>query len=285
MQSGTEFKRMILGMPQSAGDYPAVVVIAKLAELFHLNLVAMFMDDRSLMHIAALPCVRELRPLTSGWQPIDINRLATELERGAATAQRLFAAAVQNCRIETSFRIEKGLTADIIGGFTSAQDIIVVIEPKNPAERVTQQFTRLIEAAFRAAAAVMIVPSRVARIAGPIIAVATSPEDPSIIAAARLAAAAHEKLIILGPSDILASRSSLSSLTEPTGIHVELAQLTMAPLDVVSLAGELRRWNERLVVMSRGTLKDSLTPTLASLRSIPVVVTEPPAADAREPER
>jgi len=275
-QSGIEFKRMVLGLPQSASDYPMVGMIAKLAELLHLNLVGMFMDDRSLIQIAGLPCVRELRPLGTGWQPIDINTLAADLERGAATAQRLFTEAVRNCSVETSFRAEKGLAADVIDALATAQDIIVVIEPKNPAERVTQQFTRLVDAAFHAAAAVMVVPSRVARSAGPIIAVAASPVDSSINAAARLAAATREKLVVLGPSDILELGSSLSSLAESIGAPVELARMTTTPLDVMTLAGDLHRWKERLVVMSRGMMKDSQAPTLASLRSIPVVITEPP---------
>jgi hypothetical protein len=277
MQGRTEFKRMVLGLPQSASDYPMVGMIAKLAELLHLSLVGMFMDDRSLMHIAGLSCVRELRSVSAGWQPIDIDTLATELDRGAATAHRLFTEAVQSCSVETSFRVEKGLAGDVIGALATAQDIIVVIEPKNPAERVTQQFTRLVGAAFQAAAAVMVVPSRIARFAGPIIAVARNPEDSSINVAVRLAAAAREKLVIVGPSDILGLSSSISNLTLSVGAPVELAPIP-APLKMMTVAGDLRRWNERLVVMSRGTLKDSEALALASFRSIPVVITEPPRA-------
>jgi hypothetical protein len=59
---------------------------------------------------------------------------------------------------------------------------------------------------------------------------------------------------------------------------MEFAPTTALP-NVAKLAGELQRWNERLLVMSRGVLDDVQVPTLASLRSIPVVVVEPIAPD------
>jgi hypothetical protein len=102
-----EFKRMVLGLPLSATDYEMVSVTAKLAELLRLNLVGMFVEDRSLINIANLPCVRELRALGGGWQPIEIGQFTTELEHAAATAHRLFSKIARNCNIETSFRAEK----------------------------------------------------------------------------------------------------------------------------------------------------------------------------------
>ena len=273
-----EFKRMILGLPQSAGDYPLVGATVKLAEMLQMHLVAMFADDRSLMHVAGLPFARELRPLGGGWQSIDVGQLTAEFERSSAAARRLFGEVVRNCRVETSFRVEQGTAADIIASLATAEDIVVVIEPTNPAERVTQQFIRLMDAAFRTSASVMIVPCRIARLSGPIVALASGPEDPSIEAAAGIANAAREKLIIVGPAERFTPNSSLSQAIETAGGRMEFAPTTALP-NVAKLAGELQRWNERLLVMSRGVLDDVQVPTLASLRSIPVVVIEPIAPD------
>jgi hypothetical protein len=159
----------------------------------------------------------------------------------------------------------------------------VVIEPANPAERVTQQFTRLMDSAFRASASVMVVPSRIARLSGPIVALASGPDDPSIEAAAGIANAARERLIVMGPAERFAPNSSLSKAVAASGGRMEFASTTalsnVTRLDFKRLAGELQRWNERLLVMTRGALDDRQAPALASLRSIPVVVVEPVAAD------
>jgi hypothetical protein len=88
----------------------------------------------------------------------------------------------------------------VIGSAATPNDIIVVIEPRNPADRVAQQFTQLVDAAFETtAAAVMVVPSRIARTAGAIIAVAVDRDDPSIRSALAIAAA-EEGMIVLGPA-------------------------------------------------------------------------------------
>jgi hypothetical protein len=270
------FKRMILGWPQSQADYPLVDATVKLAELLRLHLLATFADDRSLMHVAGLPFVRELRPLGAGWHSFDVGQLAAELERSSAIAHRLFDQVVRNCTVEASFRVERGTAADIVASLATAEDIVVVIEPSNPAERVTQQFTRLIEAAFRAAASVMIVPSRIARRSGPIVAVASAPEDPSIRAAAGFASMTREKLIVMGPSERLGSSASFAAEIEAAGGRIEFVP---TPTSAAQLAADLRRWDERLLVMSRGLLDNPQVSILASLRSVPVVVMEPAGPD------
>ena len=275
MADHTEFKRMLLGLPQSAADYAMVGVTARLAELLRLNLVAMFVEDRSLVDIAGLPCVRELRALGGSWQPIEIGQLAAELEHSAATARRLFADIARHCSVETSFRIEKGSAADVIGSLATAEDIVVVIEPRHPVERVTQQFTRLVDAAFQASAAVMIVPSRVARVSGPIVAVAAEPDDPSIDAAMGIAAAAHEKLIVVSQTEIADLAVSLSASARSADVRAELAQVRKGPLCATLLADDLWQAGERLIVTSRGTLAAAEASTLASMRSTPIVIIEP----------
>jgi hypothetical protein len=275
MAQCVEFKRMILGLPLSVPDYEMVGVTAKLAELLRLNLVAMFVEDRGLVDIAGLPCVRELRALGAGWQPIDIGQLTTELDRAAAAAHRLFANIARNCSAETSFRIEKGSAANVIAALATAEDIVVVIEPKNPIERVSQQFTRLIDAAFQASASVMIIPSRIARSEGPIVAVAIDPDDPSVDMAIRIAAAAHEKLIVVRSFENASSNATLETLAGSLGVRVQFIRSRKEPRRATALADNLQQLSERLIVMSRGTIADAEASTLASMRSTPVVVVEP----------
>jgi hypothetical protein len=279
MAHHTAFKRMILGLPPNAADYQMVRLTAKLAELLQLNLVGMFAEDRSLIDMAGLPCVRELRALGGGWQPIEIGKLTSELEQAATTAHRLFTDIARHCGVETSFRIEKGTAADAIGAMATAEDIVVVIEPRHPIERVSQQFTRLIDAAFRASAAVMIVPSRVARPAGPIAAVAAAPNDPSIVAAMGIAEAAHEKLIVVCQPEKFDSDATLAASVKFADVRPEFVRIRSGQLDASLLADELQPLNERLIVISRGTLADAEALMLASMRSTPVVIIEPPRSE------
>ena len=274
------FKRMVLGLPQSPGDYAAVTVTAKLAELLRIDLVAALVEDATLIDIAGMPGLRELRPLEGGWRPMVPAELAREIEHMAETARRLFAEAVRSCSIEANLSLARGSPADVITSLAMAEDIIVIIEPRNPAERVTQQFTQLVDAAFRAAAAVMIVPGAIARTAGPIVAIASAPGESSIKAALGIAAAAKERLVVVSLSGDTTAFAELAEQARAIGVRCETVALTPRPASASALAIGLAGLNERLIVMNRGTFDDALAGVTASLRRIPVLVTEPAAEES-----
>jgi hypothetical protein len=270
-----EFKRMVVRLPHSVTDYEGVGVAAKLAEQLQVDLVATFIEDTSLIEMAGLPFARELRALGEGWRALDVTLLLQEFERAASAARRRFEEITRSCRIETSFDVVRGPAADIIGTLVRQEGIVVIIEPRNPAERVTTQFTRLTNAAFNVAAAVMIVPSRIARTTGDIIAIATMPDDPSIRAALAIASATGERLRILSPVADLASDPEITRLVQATGVQIEAMEI---PKDTFNLpafvTGQLPA-NERLIVMMRGA--DSLIPlSIASSRGVPVLVINTP---------
>lgn len=277
------FKRMVLGLPQNPGDYAAVAATVKLAELLNVNLLAALVEDATLIDIAGLPGVRELRPLEGGWRPMVAADLAREIEHAAGTARRLFAEAVQACRVETNLSLLRGSPADVITSLAMADDIIAIIEPRSPAERVTQQFTRLVDAAFKAAAAVMIVPSAIARTSGPIVAIASTPEDSSLTAALGVALAARERLIVMSLSGSATPFAALADRARSVGVHSETVAIVPRPASASALALSLAGINERLIVLSRGAFADPLAGAIASLRRIPVLVTEPAAESAVPP--
>ena len=271
------FKRMVLRLPQSPGDYAAVTVTAKLAELLRIDLVAALVEDATLIDIAGMPGVRELRPLEGGWRPMVAEELAREIEHMAGTARRLFAEALRTCSIEANLSVARGSPADVITSLAMAEDIIVIVEPRNPAERITQQFTQLVDAAFRAAAAVMIVPGAIARTTGPIVAIASAPGESSVKAALGIAAAAKERLVVVSLSGDTTAFAELAEQAHAIGVRCETVALTPRPASASALAMGLAVLNERLIVMNRGTFDDALAGTTASLRRIPVLVTEPDA--------
>jgi hypothetical protein len=269
------FKRMVLGLPQNPGDYAAVAVTAKLAELLRIDLVAALVEDATLIDIAAMRGIRELRPLEGGWRPVVGAQLAREIENLTGAARRLFAEAIRTCRIEATLSLARGAPAEVIPSLAMAEDIIVIIEPRNPAERVTQQFTQLVDAAFRAAAAVMIVPGTVARTTGPVVVIASGPEESSVKAALAIATVARERLVIVAASGDPTAFADLAERARIAGMRCDTVALAPRLASASALALGLAGLNERLIVMNRGTFDDALAGAVASLRRVPVLVTEP----------
>jgi len=276
MEARIEFRRMVVRLPLSREDYAAVGMTARLAEQLGLQLLAMFVEDSALTEIAGLPCVRELR-FFGGWSPIEGARLGREMAQTAAIARRLFQQAVQQSRIEASFAKARGSVAEAIGSLATEKDIIVIIEPRHPAERVSAQFARLVDAAFQSAAAVLIMPHRIARMAGPIVAVASSMDDPSIRTALAIAAAAREPMLVLGAPEPKA-QALIAEQARMADVPARFVFLPQQPLDASTLLTTLSHFNERLVVIRRGILNDLATSQIASARRIPVLVIEPEAA-------
>lgn len=241
------FKRVVVGLPPSAGDYPAIAAAAAVAELLRLPLVAAFADDRTLFDVAALSCVRELRPTGGGWHAIDAAQLAREIESAADTARRLCDAAVRRHRIEWRFDLARDSIARLIGSLADRGDIVAVIEPKNPADRITQQFSQFLDAAFKTHASLMMVPSRPVRSAGPIVAIAETADDQSIAVARKLATAAREKMFIVNASGGSNKTRATRQFSSEEGIALELA----SPVRLVDLAVQLPPLHERLLVVRR----------------------------------
>lgn len=270
MERSVDFKRMVLGLPHSATDYSSVAFTAQLAELLGLDIVGLFVEDENLTDLATLPCVRELRSLGGGWHPIDAAQLVQGRVQAAADARRLFEEAAKALRVGTRFNLAKGAMVDIIGSQSTVDDIVAVIEPKNPAERVTHQYRQLIDGAFNAPAATLLVPSRISRRTGPIVAIATSGRDPSIHAALGIAASIKERLIILAPPE--ADQVAMAQLASIRGVPVDWRTLMGGSTGAPELASLLSRTKERFIVLSRGRADERGSSQLASGRGVPVLV-------------
>jgi len=135
----TEFKRVLVGLPQTGANLEAVNAVADLAEFLHIELLATFVTDSSLHTPAGFPAVRELRIPDHGWQTIDLAQIRRDIDRAAAVARQRFYKAVGNRTIKTSFDIVTG--TQVMASLIRADDIVAIIEPTHPGDRVTLQFT------------------------------------------------------------------------------------------------------------------------------------------------
>jgi hypothetical protein len=274
-ETSSSFNRILLSLEARAPEH-MMRLAAELAELLHLELVGLLLEDKGLRDLASIPFAREFRPLGGGWRPVDPERLLQELELAASSAERLFLDMARQSPMRRQFEIVRGLTTEIIASISRAGDIIMIVEHPNPAERMTQQFLWLREAAFRSAAAVMLVPGHIARTTGPIVAVAAALDDPSIDAASAIAAAAKEDLIIVHADGGAPDDRHIRRLAAGTSFTVKQLALGRAAFsDPSALAHALRQIRERLIVMSRGAFDPLIASAIAAARHVPVLLVEP----------
>ena len=91
----------------------------RLAERMGAELEGIFIEDIDLIEIAALPFVRELRPVSRSENDIDLARMEQELRALARRAERLLSEQAERHNVSWSFRIWRGsidsdlLAADI----------------------------------------------------------------------------------------------------------------------------------------------------------------------------
>ena len=142
----TAFRRMVVGLPQSIASNAAVAAAADLAEFLQIELYATFVADPTLLALAELPSVRELRTLGQGWQSIDLAQIMRDIDHAAIAARRGFTESVKSRAIKTSFAVVTDTEA--IAALIHADDIVAIIEPRHPAETITRQFTGLVDAAL-----------------------------------------------------------------------------------------------------------------------------------------
>jgi hypothetical protein len=269
------FRRLVLGLQPRAPDH-AMQFAIELAELLNLELLGVFLEDTSLQDLASMPFARELRPLGGGWHPIDTSQLSRDLELAAQKAERTFAAAAKRLATEWRFEVARGPMAASIATVSQASDIVVIGEPMSAAERATQQFSWLIDAAFRSAAAVLVVPTRIARVEGPVVAVAATPDDPSIAVAADIAIAADEELVVVDVCENVIDETRIEALGTAKGFKIRHGiSGRIAKADTASLLQALHPLRERLVVMTRSPSDGQAASVVAAERRVPVLVVEP----------
>jgi hypothetical protein len=272
------FRRLVLGLQPGAHDRTMQLAV-DLADLLHLDLLGLFLEDTSLHDLASIPFSREFRPLGGGWQTIDLDRLSRDFELSASSIERKFMGAAKRLLTGYQFEVARGPMAKTFASVSRTDDIVMIVEPQSPADRATQQFSWLLEAAFRSAAAVMLVPPHITRTAGPVVAIATSPVDPSIDAAAAIALAAKEEMIVIEADGYDTDDTRVPKLAAGTGLTIKCvaaARLGLADPTVCALA--FRHVQERLIIVTRGAFADGTASAIATARQVPVLVVEPVGA-------
>jgi hypothetical protein len=273
------FKRLVLGLQPGAHDRTMHLAV-ELADLLHLDLLGLFLEDSSLRDLAGIPFSREFRPLGGGWHAIDLERLSHDFELAARGLERKFMGAAKHLPTGYQFEVARGSLDNTFASVSRRDDIVMIVESQNPAERATRQFAWLLEAAFRSAAAVLLVPPHIARTKGPVVAIAASAGDPCVRVAAAIALAAKEELVIIGRDTDDTEIGKLAAYTGLSIKHVAAASLKLSDPAAYTLA--FRQIQERLIVMTSSGFADQSASEIAAARRVPVLVVEPEQVVADE---
>ena len=277
MSERAAYRRVLLDLRHAAADRGGIRVAAELARLLDLDLTGVFVEDTALLGLAEYSFVRELRLPGHEWHPLDPGRIAEEVRTAADTARRLLQAHSASLGIHSLFEVVRGDPSASLAALSETGDIVVLVEPGTPSERLARAFPRAWQSALRSAAAVLLVPPRIARDHGPVAALVTRADDPSLATAAAIAAAAREHLLVLLPRNDAVKTAAVAA-ARAAGLpaaHIRTRRLHDVTPEAVRHA--LGATAERLLVLTRGAdgLPDTAPSHLAMARGVPVLVVEP----------
>jgi hypothetical protein len=247
------FRRLVLGLDERTPG-SGLRLASELARQLRLDLHGLFVEDAELLGLAALPFAREISVPGGDWRPLEAGRIAHELRLEARRLERQLASAARALELTWRFEVLRGSARAALVERIGAGDILVLIEPASAVERATGRFRGRLEAAIASHASVLLVPPRIARQSGPVVALATSEDDPSVEAAAALAEACAAELVVLSAA--------------------EAGRTWRAPLAPDVVAGAFGPLAERLVVVARGRLERDVLAALSAARAVPVLAVE-----------
>lgn len=263
------FGRMVLALPHSSLDYPGVEAAAELAECLGVQCLGTFIVEPAIASLGARQGAQELRSVASGWQYIGTEDLSRDIEQAAASARRNFAAAVGQRSMERAFHLVNGGPGQILASLVRRDDILVMIEPRHPVDRITHQFRDVMNAAFDVPSSVMLMPSRISRRRGPIVAIATTKDDAAIRVAADIAGLTKESLLIINAAGVPITRQAIPPAQRQARIIASRAK--SLPIEARVLA-DLENAGERLIVARRVLLDEAGTRVIADRLGVPVLL-------------
>jgi len=254
--SGIGYKRLVIGMAHDAASQRAVEAVADFAQFLDIEILAAFIADTTLSALTELSGARELRALELVWQTLEPAKIIGDTDLAVDVVRRRFAQGVGGRPITASFDVVAG--AEAITSLIGADDIVAIIEPSHPLDRITWQFTALLDAAFAKAGAALVVPREPVRTSGPIVTVDDS-AGVAVRAAVEIAAALKERLIIMTefgaqPSrDILARARQLSVEVEQI-VSTALSMGAVQAVTVGSFGERMRVLSSRMLAVDGGRL-------------------------------
>jgi hypothetical protein len=193
------FRRIVVRFRQgSRALRPPMQSIVEIARSWRLDLVGTYVPDPNLRRIAEHPASREFRLHEYKWQTVEFASMTSQLDSVCRECEQEFARVLQLANVQGRFANEVSETAE---------DLLVVYEPDDPMDQMASSFRQEIGDVLAAGNAMLVVPRRVARSRGSIVAISGEEDRKLIALGTELASEIGERLYSLDmpASDKLAS--------------------------------------------------------------------------------
>jgi hypothetical protein len=269
------FRRIIFGFRPGAMDRELLEISAEMADMLGAALQGVFIEDESLMELAASFRMREFHLLRREWREVEAARMVEDIRLAARSAKQLF----------QEIALERGITSvfDVLGGSsvqeflrsTHARDILVVSSPGSPLERLAEP-----EAFSSPSSTKMLVPRRVQRRKGPVVAL-TSPTGNSVLRiAASIAQAANERLVLVAAAERTQCESLLNAANSIGLARSNVEVRALPSVTTQNFLSAIEQLDERVIILPRskdGAEEGVDAAAVASVRSAPVILVDPSA--------
>jgi|GEM_PF-2847245 hypothetical protein len=270
------FRRIILGLRPGAIDRGALEFSADMANLLGMALQGLFIEDEFLKEFAASSRMREFHLLSREWRSIDAGRMAEDMRLAALSAKQLIQKIALERGIESLFDVlGSGSVAEFLR-LTHPRDILVVSNPDSPQERLAPLPS--FESFGGTSSTTMLLPRRIMRRKGPVVALWSRARDSTLRVAAAIAHAANEHLLVVAPATA-PDHESILDAARVAGVeknNVELLRLSR--IDTQNFLAALDPPRERMIVLPRAsddTDKHIDPSVIVSMRSAPVIIVDP----------
>lgn len=118
-------RRILVALETSSRSLAALETAAELAAGLRAPLLALFVEDINLLHLAALPFAREVGYASAAERRLDAPAIQRLFRLQSAQAQRSLAETAARLQIEWSFRITRGLPVPSLLEMAEAADLLV----------------------------------------------------------------------------------------------------------------------------------------------------------------
>ena len=256
-------RRVVLALTHDAAPQAALRTAASLARLLSAELHGFLIEDEAPFAAAALPFTRHLDPASHRWQPLSPESLAEQYAAAAAVLRRYLLQAAAAAGVAARFTVLRGDPVESLARGAGPSDLMAVLEPPRALTSPIGLLGPGRSVSADAWAAILHVPRLAAPRAGPVIAVVSSVETATVTVAARIAAQAGEKLLIVdltGAPPARLGAALRATPLDPAKVRVIVGRYPLRAL----LDPELVGLRARLVVLQRD-LFDRIGTDLAHL--------------------
>lgn len=249
------YRRLVLELDHGAADPDMIRLAAEIAHGLDLDLHGLFVEDEALHDLAALPFARQILLPTHQWQPVDPDRMATELRQAAEVARRRLQQIVAAQGVRVAFEVVRGDPHVCVAGVCFPTDIVVVHAAPSEAQRRMAEAMRT--------SVLLMPPRRVPHPRGPVVAIARDPADPCLAVAERIAG--DGALVVLIPD----------AAVEPPPATRRTQVRHVPDVGVDDVLHALSHMRERLIVVTHsasGSIGLQEASRLVAMRHVPVLI-------------